>query len=464
MTAIESTADGARARGLYGAVWRWHFYAGLFVVPFLLMLAVTGALYTFDDEIEAWWYRDLLQTPACTTPLPAAVQEAAVLAAHPGASVRRYTVAARATQAAIWTVQPPQGGALNVFVAPCSAAVRGAVETRWQLMNVVSSLHGELLLGDVGDWLVELAASWAMVLLVTGLYLWWPDQGDRLLGSFIPRLNAKGRVFWRDLHAVPAMWNALAVAFLLLSGLPWAGFWGGQLARLGTVSHLTAPTPNFVAAPTLDKAAPADPHAAHRAEAAAAASSDTGIPWTIRHDAAPQGGPARIGVAEVEAIARERGVLAPGLRLIYPSAPGSVWHLSYIPGGATTQRTVYLDPADGRVLDDIGYDRYSPLGRAVEWGVEIHLGRQFGLLNQLLCVLVCGLTVLTVVTGTVMWWKRRPAGGLGAPSLPKGYRSQAGVVVIAAVLGLLFPLMGASLVAVLLFDFALRRLPWRRAA
>jgi uncharacterized iron-regulated membrane protein len=455
MTAPANAADGIRARGLYGAVWRWHFYAGLFVMPFLLMLAVTGAIYTFDDEIEGWWYRDLLQTPACATPLPAATQEAAVRAAHPGAAVSRYTVAADSARAAIWTIKPPQGGALNLFVEPCTGVVRGAVETRWQLMNVVSALHGELLLGQVGDWIIELAASWAMVLLVTGLYLWWPDKGDRLLGSFIPRLNACGRVFWRDLHAVPAMWNAIAVGFLILSGLPWAGFWGGQLASLGTVSHLTSPTPNFVAAPTLDAAAPADPHAAHRAEAAA--NDDTSVPWAIRHDPAPAGGAARIRVAEVEAIARERGVLAPGLRLIYPSAPGSVWHLSYIPGGATTQRTLYLDPADGRVLDDIGYDRYSPLGKAVEWGVEIHLGRQFGLVNQLLCVLVCLLTALTVVSGTVMWWQRRPAGGLGAPSLPKGYRRQAGVVVIAAVLGIVFPLMGASLVAVLLLDFMLRR-------
>ena len=456
MTASTSLSDLGR-RGLYGAVWRWHFYAGLFVVPFLLVLAVTGAIYTFNHEIEDWWYRDLMQTPACAAPLSAARQEAAVLAAYPGASINRYTIADRATRAAVWTINPPQASALNVFVEPCTGIVRGAVEAKWQLMNVVSSLHGELLLGEVGDWIIELAASWAAVLLVTGLYLWWPERGARVLGTFVPRLNAKGRVFWRDLHAVPAVWNAIAVAFLILSGLPWAGFWGGQLARLGTVSHLSTPTPNFSAAPTLDPAAPADPHAAHRLEAAAATSNDTSIPWAIRHDPAPTGGAARIGVAEVEAIARERGVLAPGLRLIYPNGTGAVWHLSYIPGGATAQRTLYLDPADGRVLDDIGYGRYSPLGRAVEWGVEIHLGRQFGLVNQLLCVLVCLLTVLTVVSGTVMWWKRRPAGGLGAPSLPRGYRTEAGVVVIAAVLGLVFPLMGASLVAVLLLDFALRR-------
>ncbi len=452
MTSQLDPAVPATARGLYGAVWRWHFYAGLFVAPFLLVLAVTGAIYTFQHEIEDWWYRDLVQTPACASALPAAQQEAAVLAAYPGAAISRYTVARSAEHAAVWTIRPRQAAALNVFVEPCTAVVRGAVDAKWQLMNVISVLHGELLLGQVGDWIVELAASWAMVLLVTGLYLWWPETGERLLGTFIPRLNAKGRVFWRDLHAVPAMWNAVAVAFLILSGLPWAGFWGGQLASLGTVSHLTTPTPNFSAAPTLDAAAPTDPHAAHRL--AAAERDDTSIPWAIRHDAAPAGGASRITIEQAEAIARERGVLAPGLRLIYPNGAGTVWHLSYIPGGATTQRTLYLDPADGRVLDDIGYGRYSPLGKAVEWGVEIHLGRQFGLVNQLLCVLVCLLTVLTVVSGTVMWWKRRPAGGLGAPSRPKSYRTPAGVVGIAVGLGVLFPLMGASLVAVLLIEFA----------
>ena len=30
------------AQRFYFAVWRWHFYAGLYVVPFLIMLAATG--------------------------------------------------------------------------------------------------------------------------------------------------------------------------------------------------------------------------------------------------------------------------------------------------------------------------------------------------------------------------------------------------------------------------------------
>lgn len=48
---MTDTTQGANAPGapsgvnkLYFAAWRWHFYAGLYVIPFLIMLAVTGAL------------------------------------------------------------------------------------------------------------------------------------------------------------------------------------------------------------------------------------------------------------------------------------------------------------------------------------------------------------------------------------------------------------------------------------
>jgi uncharacterized iron-regulated membrane protein len=36
-----AAAPGAR---WYNAVWRWHFYAGLFCMPFVLWLAATGTI------------------------------------------------------------------------------------------------------------------------------------------------------------------------------------------------------------------------------------------------------------------------------------------------------------------------------------------------------------------------------------------------------------------------------------
>ena len=47
----------ARSQGLYKAIWRWHFYAGLMFTPFLLILAVTGGMYLFKPQIEEKLYQ-----------------------------------------------------------------------------------------------------------------------------------------------------------------------------------------------------------------------------------------------------------------------------------------------------------------------------------------------------------------------------------------------------------------------
>lgn len=59
-----------------------------------------------------------------------------------------------------------------------------------------------------------------------------------------------------------------------------------------------------------------------------------------------------------------------------------------------------------------------------------------------------------------MGWKRRPEGRLGAPARPVDRRAAYGVTAIMVVLGVLFPLAGVTMPAVLLLDrLVLRRLP-----
>ena len=57
----------AAVSDLYRAVWRWHFYAGLFVLPFLITLAVTGAAYLFRDEIDAIIHADIKRVEVAQT-------------------------------------------------------------------------------------------------------------------------------------------------------------------------------------------------------------------------------------------------------------------------------------------------------------------------------------------------------------------------------------------------------------
>jgi uncharacterized iron-regulated membrane protein len=68
------------------------------------------------------------------------------------------------------------------------------------------------------------------------------------------------------------------------------------------------------------------------------------------------------------------------------------------------------------------------------------------------------------IAAVVMWWKRRPAGSLGAPAAPAGYRVGPAILAIAVTVGILFPLVGASLLAMLVIDWLLPPALRRRLA
>lgn len=82
---MTDTRKRTASSALYRAVWRWHFIAGLLVLPFVLILAVTGGIYLFKDEINNAAYRDLrIVAPAQTEPLSPSQITAAALAGKPG--------------------------------------------------------------------------------------------------------------------------------------------------------------------------------------------------------------------------------------------------------------------------------------------------------------------------------------------------------------------------------------------
>ena len=92
----------------------------------------------------------------------------------------------------------------------------------------------------------------------------------------------------------------------------------------------------------------------------------------------------------------------------------------------------------------------------MEWGINVHLGQEFGVPNQAVLLIACAGIVLLCTSAGVMWWKRRPTGGLGVPPLPSDRRTLGGIAALLAIGGALFPLVGASLLVMLTLDFFLR--------
>lgn len=444
----------------YNLAWRWHFYAGLFVIPFMILLALTGIIYLFKPQLDQLMYPELLNVQAVGTPLSADQQLVHLRQALPQAEVSKYLPPATAASSAQFVAQL-DGRPTNLFLDPYSGALLGTQDAENNLQAIARALHGELLIGTLGDRLIELAAGWGVVLVVSGLYLWWP-RGQGGAGVLWPRLSARGRLLWRDLHAVTGFWGSAVLLFMLLTGMTWTGFWGAQFA--GAWNHF--PAQMWAAVPQSDLQARSLNTAA--VQTVAWAVENTPLPASDPHAAHhAQGGVApaasgRIGLQQVVDTAQRLGV-QPGYSISLPKDEKGVFSVALFADDPRNDATLHLDQYSGQVLADIRWADYGLVARTVGTGVSLHEGKLFGLANQLLMLAVCLLILLGAVSGLVMWWKRRPQGRLGVPPLRHDLPLWKGGVAIMFGLGLLFPLVGASLLLALLLDALGQRLTRRRA-
>lgn len=434
-------AEPSARAGLYRSVWRWHFYAGLFVLPFMITLAITGALYLFDDELNAIIYHDEM-TVAASDAEPLSHQAIADIAtmAVDGGRATGYFPPVDATSAAKVGVKSPDGELIFVYVNPYEGSVQAIIPKGGHVMRVIRDIHSLAYFGKVANYVLELAACWAIMLAITGLYLWWPRGGSG--GVVSVRGTPKKRIFWRDLHAVIGLFVAGFIVFLAITGLPWSVWWGKNVKMIATemgqgypeMLWANVPTSQIPAKDALTKTAWSTE------ESPMPLSTDTGV-TPIDLDAAI-------------AIFNARGIM-PGYGIDLPGGPKGVYSGWIYPHDLNEQRMIHLDQYSGAALVDLRFEDYPAFAKAMEWGINVHMGQEFGWANKIILALACLGMILLAVSAAVMWWKRRPAGSLGAPRVPKDYKVARWALAIALLLCLAFPLMGASLVAFLIIDFLL---------
>jgi uncharacterized iron-regulated membrane protein len=189
--------------------------------------------------------------------------------------------------------------------------------------------------------------------------------------------------------------------------------------------------------------------------------------WSLEQAKVPESTASATGqpIGIDAAIARFDGLgLAPGYTVVLPTKPTGVYSGSVYPDDLSKQRVVHLDQYSGKPLIDMSYSDYGPLGKALEWGINVHMGQQFGLANQIVLLAACVGIVLLAVSAGVMWWKRRPRGSLGVPPLPQDKRVLRGLLALLPIGGILFPLVGASLLVMLVLDLIVQSREKQRAA
>ena len=333
---------------------------------------------------------------------------------------------------------------------------RGVVIDTWNRRDgwydLMSDIHGTLLIGDTGDRFIEIASSFAMVLIITGLYLWWPRGNKSLRDKCKPALANKGRAWWKSLHEIVGLYSAALLVIFLLTGLAWAGIWGGKFVQPWS----SYPAEKWKQVPLSDKTHASMNHGAMK-----------DVPWALEQTPMPASGSqagaeglapgTELNVASIAQFGVNLGFSGRS-RIHYPKGDTGVWTISQDSMSNDAEnpmqdRTVHIDQYTGKILADIRYNDYSLMAKSLSIGVAFHEG-DMGLWNLVLNTVFCLGIIFLCVSGIVMWWLRRPSNtlNLAAPPVPKNLPLWKGAVALMLFVSLAFPLVGITLLVILAID------------
>ncbi|MFG2980265.1 PepSY-associated TM helix domain-containing protein [Streptomyces sp. NPDC048258] len=451
---------------------RMHFYAGLLIAPLLFLAAATGLLYAGSWQAEKIVYSDELTVSRVgESALPLSAQVAAAKGAAPQGEIVSVWPAPEAdatTRVIMESEGLPEGETLTVFVDPYTADVRGQLTTSGDALPLrawLSEFHASLQLGDFGRNYSELAASWLWVVALGGLALWIGRRRKRKAvgappsgswGMVLPVRGAKGRRRTLSWHGVIGLWSVAGLVVLSATGLTWSKYAGENIGQLQDSLGGATPAVSAKLKPGADSAA-GDEHAGH-----------TMGPGEEMPPPAPT---ADIGIDRAVEAARAAGVTE-YLQVTLP-AKGK----GYVVKEKDKQVPVHLDavsidPADGRVMDELRFADYPLLAKMTRFGIDLHMGQTFGLVNQLALAALAVALMFLVFWGYRMWWLRRPTKdrtlSVGRAQ-PRGAWRKLPVTVllplaaVTAVVGWFVPMLGISLVAFLAVDVLLGFVARRRA-
>ena len=419
----------------------------------LLILATTGLIYLFRFQLEPLLHPDLMKVdpPAGAIAQPYLQQIAVVDHAYPGSTIVSFTEPKDEHSPSVFSIATAGGEGRDVYVSPYGPEVLGSLNPDTTLSGTAIRLHGDLMAGPWGDHLIELGACWAVVMAITGYYLFIRGW----------RARRRARSTLRSRHGLVGAFAGIGLLTLIVTGLPWTGFWGAQLQSFAT-GHGTSMW-------SLDPGAQSNPSSTLDESLPHSHAQD--VPWAMGDSEVPSSTPPTTGaersVANADTaieVADEEGLRHPmTVALPAPDDAGGVYSvIGYAFDAPSDERTVHVDRYGGQVVSTYGFDDYPALAKVISQGIGLHEGRSLGLWSFWGTALLCVAVIFMCLSGPLMWWRRRPrgAGRIGAPRGRLPIRATPVLAVLLVALGVLLPLFGLSLIVVLALDqLVLRRVP-----
>ncbi|SPP99075.1 conserved membrane protein of unknown function [Bradyrhizobium vignae] len=365
-----------------------HSIAGLVLALLLALIALTGAIMSFEDEIVDHLNADIMCViPREMPPLTPDDLIARLKAAQDVGKVSAVTLSSDPAAAVhVRFARDEHGGRpASLYVDPYDARVLGLPRGE-AFFATVRRLHRWLLIpGDARGWgrpITGTVALGLVVMLISGLVLRWPRRAGSVKTWLKPNLGLSGRGLHRSLHAVIGTWVLPVYLAMTLTGL-WFSF---EWYKDGLIWLLSRP--QVAAAKMPPKMPPKPPRGADRSEPAQPIGFDRA--WTT--------------------FQREEGDRFSRALLTLPAGPGTVIRIRSWGKDRTLEATrdeFRIDAAAGQLVSAERYDDKRFGEKIIAAIYDIHRGAILGWPGKLVFMIAAVLMPLFSVTGILLYLSRR---------------------------------------------------------
>ncbi|MDC4936861.1 sulfite reductase flavoprotein subunit alpha [Acinetobacter baumannii] len=212
-----------------------HWFLGISAGLILSIMGVTGAIYSYDQQILKWVNTDSYVVQAQSSPklTPAQLYQH-FTTIQPEIKINSITIAKDPTASSVVNIEKEgERRGYNMMVNPYTAQILPEVQGR-KLLLLIQQIHRNLTAGEFGKQITGACALMLIYFVLSGLYLRWPKKHSaRQWLAVKPKL--KGRNFIWDLHAVVGTWVIVFYLLFACTGLYWSYDWwrSGMFKVLG---------------------------------------------------------------------------------------------------------------------------------------------------------------------------------------------------------------------------------------
>ncbi len=362
-----SFLDRPRSVWFRRAIFRLHLWVGVLVALYVVVVSVTGAALVFRIQMQRAVYPELFTSSRDGPIADMATVVERVQAAYPRMRVSGVDAPTsdRPTHLA-YVVDAERFEA--VLIDPVTAEILGTLPDH-PLVSWLQRLHFDLLAGDTGRVVNGIGATAVVLLVLTGVVVWWPGRSGWWRAAIVDWRRPWKRTTW-ELHGAVGIWTAVFTMLWAVTGLYFAfpATFRATVDRLSPLSVVASPQSVVPPGRSLT-----------------------------------QGWRAVIDAARVH----DGGHIA---RVLAPFDASGAFQVQFTdeqptPTGAPALRPVYLNQYTGARLPTPA-TQPSVGDLMMRWVAPLHVGN-FGGVGVRLAWMLFGLApAVLAVTGLVLWWTR----------------------------------------------------------